>query len=174
MRIYNAKVLIRNRFVSGGVSFDERFRLCGADVTDGEMDAGGAYLIPGLIDIHTHGAMGEDASDGRAEAFPVMSEYYARGGVTSWCPTTMTLKEPELTRAMKAIRSFKRPEGGAKIAGVNLEGPFLCYEKRGAQAPENLSLPDAAMFGRLNEACGGMVRLITIAPEQPGGDGLHP
>ena len=168
MRIFHARVLIGDRFVPGGVQFDEKFRRCGADVTDGEVDAEGAYLIPGLIDIHTHAAMGEDASDGREEAFPVMSRYYARGGVTSWCPTTMTLKEPVLTAAMKAIRSFKRPEGGAKIAGVNLEGPFLCYEKRGAQAAENLALPDVGMFRRLNEACGGMVRLVTVAPEQPG------
>ena len=168
MRIYNARVLIGNQFVSGGVEFDAKFRICGACVTDGDVDAEGAYLIPGLIDIHTHAAMGEDVSDGKAESLPVLSRYYAKGGVTSWCPTTMTLKEPALTAAMKAIQGSERPEGGAKIAGINLEGPFLCHEKRGAQAAGNLALPDVDMFARLNAACGGIVRLITIAPEQPG------
>ena len=168
MRIYNARVLIGDRFVFGGVEFDEKFLACGESVTDGDLDAEEAYLIPGLIDIHTHAAMGEDASDGSVEGLFVLSRYYARGGVTSWCPTTMTLKEPALTAAMTALRQFARPEGGAKIAGVHLEGPFLSYEKRGAQAAENLALPDPEMFARLNKTCGGMIRLITIAPELPG------
>ena len=64
------------------------------------IDAKGAYTGPGLIDIHTHGAMNEDASDGRGEGLIKMARYYAAGGVTSWCPTTMTLKEPELIGAM--------------------------------------------------------------------------
>lgn len=168
MKIFNARILTEDGFIHGGVEFDEKFGACGDCITDGDLDADGAYIIPGLVDIHTHAAMGEDASDGSAEGLSVMSRYYARGGVTSWCPTTMTLKEQDLTAAMKAIRGFVRPEGGAKIAGVNLEGPFLSYEKRGAQAAENLSLPDAGMFARLNDACGGMVRLITVAPELPG------
>lgn len=69
---------------------------------------------------------------------------------------------------MHAIRDFRRPADGAKCAGIHLEGPFLCYAKRGAQAAENLHEPDASMFHRLNEASGGMVRLITVAPEEEG------
>ena len=168
MKIYNAKVFIDKEFISGGVEFNERFTAAGKDITSGDIDAKGAYLIPGLIDIHTHAAMGEDASDGKAKAFPVMGRYYAKGGVTSWCPTTMTLKEPVLTDAMHAIRSYSRPKDAAKIAGVNLEGPFLSYAKRGAQNADNLHAPDIDMFNRLNEASGGIVRLVTVAPEEPG------
>jgi N-acetylglucosamine-6-phosphate deacetylase len=80
----------------------------------------------------------------------------------------MTLKEPELTKAMQVIRDFRRPEDGAKAAGVNLEGPFVSYEKRGAQNPDNIALPDIGMLERLNEASGGLVRLITLAPELEG------
>ena len=167
MRISNAKVFLNGRFVDGGIDFDEKILSVGAHVTGGE-DAEGCYIIPGLIDVHTHGAMSQDASDGLAEGMPAMSRYYAREGVTSWCPTTMTLKEPTLAKAMEVIRTFERPEDGAKVAGIHLEGPFLCYAKRGAQAADNLHAPDVDMFRRLNEASGNQVRLITVAPEEPG------
>ena len=167
MRISNAKVFLNGRFVDGGIDFDEKILSVGAHVTGGE-DAEGCYIIPGLIDVHTHGAMGEDASDGLPEGLPAMSRYYAREGVTSWCPTTMTLKEPILAKAMEVIRNFERPDDGAKVAGIHLEGPFLCYAKRGAQAADNLHAPDVEMFHRLNEASGHQVRLITVAPEEEG------
>ena len=80
----------------------------------------------------------------------------------------MTLKEETLTPAMHVIRDFHRAHG-AKCAGVHLEGPFLCYDKRGAQAAENLHKPDVAMFHRLNEASGGQVKLVTVACEEEGG-----
>ncbi|MCD7927817.1 MAG: N-acetylglucosamine-6-phosphate deacetylase, partial [Oscillospiraceae bacterium] len=169
MRIVNAKVFLNGAFVPGGVEFGEQIAAAGPEITGpGDVDAGGCYVIPGLIDIHTHAAVGEDASDGKPEGLPVLSRYYAAGGVTAWCPTTMTLKEPVLTQAMRTIRDFVRPEDGARVAGVNLEGPFLCYAKRGAQAAENLHPPDAALFRRLNEASGGLIRLVTLAPEEPG------
>lgn len=168
MRISNANLLIDGAFRMGSIEFEEKITGFGAADLPGDVDAGGCYVIPGLIDIHTHGAMSEDASDGKASGLPIMSRYYAAGGVTSWCPTTMTLKEPVLKDAMETIRDFVRPEDGAKVAGVNLEGPFLCYAKRGAQAAENLHAPDIDMFRRLNEASGGQIRLVTVACEEPG------
>ncbi|MBR1659603.1 MAG: N-acetylglucosamine-6-phosphate deacetylase [Oscillospiraceae bacterium] len=167
MKISNAKVFLNGAFTSGGVEFGESVSAAGPEVSGG-LDAEGGYLIPGLIDVHTHAAVGEDASDGSVEGLLKMSRYYAAGGVTSWCPTTMTLKEPELTRAMEAVRAFVRPADGAFLAGVNLEGPFLSLKKCGAQNPDNLHAPDAALFHRLNEASGGRVRLVTVAPEEPG------
>ena len=167
MKISNAKVFIDGAFVDGGIDFNAKITAVGEAVTGGA-DANGCYLIPGLIDIHTHAAVGEDASDGEAAGMPKMARYYAARGVTSWCPTTMTLKEPELTKAMHVIRDFVRPADGAKVAGVNLEGPFVSYEKRGAQNADNIHAPDAALFHRLNEASGGIVRLITVAPEESG------
>ena len=167
MRISNAKIFQNGRFTDGGVEFDEKITAVGGEITGGE-DAGGCYVIPGLVDIHTHGAVGADASDGNAEGLAAMSRYYAKGGVTSFCPTTMTLGESALTGAVGTIGNFQRPENGAKIAGIHLEGPFLSYTKRGAQAAEHLHAPDAEMFRRLNEASGGLVRLVTVAPEEPG------
>ena len=165
--ISNANVFLDGRFVTGGIEFSDVVEAVGPAVTGGT-DLGGCYVIPGLIDVHTHGAMNEDASDGSPEGLVKMARYYAAGGVTSWCPTTMTLKEPELTRAMETINGFVRPADGAKVAGVHLEGPFLSLKKCGAQNPDNLHAPDAQLFHRLDEASGHRVRLVTVAPEEPG------
>ena len=169
MVISNAKVFVDGAFIEGGISFDEKITAVGPDVVGGE-DMGGCYVIPGLVDVHTHAALGEDASDGIPAGMPIMARYYAKDGVTSWCPTTMTLKEPVLTKAVEVIRDYAAAPApdGAKVAGIHLEGPFLNYAKRGAQAAENLHAPDAAMFHRLNEASGGLVKLVTVAPEEPG------
>lgn len=167
MKISNAKVFLGGAFTDGGLAFGETVLAAGAAVTGGA-DARGCYLIPGLVDIHTHAAVGADASDGDPEGMAKMSRYYAARGVTSWCPTTMTLREAELSRAMRVIRDFARPADGAKAAGVNLEGPFLSRAKCGAQDAGNILAPDAALFHRLNDASGGLIRLVTVAPEEPG------
>lgn len=167
MKLSNAKVYIDGAFVEGGLEFEKDILAAGAGVTGGE-DMAGAYIIPGLIDMHSHAAVGADASDGIAEGLTKMSLYYAKDGVTSWCPTTMTLKEPELNKAMDSIREFSRPQNGAKIAGIHMEGPFVNMEKRGAQNPENIAAPDVDLFHRLNERSGHKVKIITMAPEEPG------
>ena len=168
MRIKNARVLIGKSFVDTDIEFDKTITAIGALDGKADLDAEGCYLIPGLVDVHTHGALGEDFSDGKPEGMQPMADYYAAHGVTSYLATTMTLKEEVLTPAMHTIRDFQ-PTGGAKCAGIHLEGPFLGYAKRGAQAADNLHKPDPAMFDRLNKASGGMVKLVTVACEEEGG-----
>ena len=167
MLIKNAKILIGKAFLEADIQFDETITAIGKIEGPADLDAQGCYVAPGLVDIHTHGAMGEDFSDGRRSGLQPLADYYAAHGVTSYLATTMTLKEETLTPAMHAIRDF-RPAGGAKCAGVHLEGPFLSYAKRGAQAAENLHKPDAGLFHRLNEASGGQVKLVTVACEEEG------
>ena len=167
MLIKNAKVLVGKTFLDADIQFDWTITAIGALDGPADLDAQGGYVIPGLVDIHTHGAVGEDFSDGRPEGLQPLADYYAAHGVTSYLATTMTLKEETLTPAMHAIRDF-RPSGGAKCAGVHLEGPFLSYAKRGAQAAENLHKPDAALFHRLNDHSGGQVKLVTVACEEEG------
>lgn len=150
--------------IGGGVISEIASGLTGSDV----LDASGCYVIPGLVDVHTHGALGKDFSDGIADDLPALSRWYAARGTTAFLATTMTLQEPELTAAMHCLRDFYPPDDGAACAGVHLEGPFLSYAKRGAQAAENLHVPDAAMFHRLNAASGGQVHLVTVAPEEAG------
>ena len=177
MVIENVRVFQGNRFLKGRISFEETIRkvetdewtgneLPGEEVLDGE----GGYLIPGLVDIHTHAAVGADASDGDPEGIGRMAKYYAAEGVTSFCPTTMTLPEDVLKRAIRAIVECAVPENGAKIAGIHLEGPFLNKEKCGAQNPAHICRPDADLFHRLQEEAGGTIRLITVAPEVEGAE----
>ena len=165
MRIKNGKILIGKSFVDADIQFDRTITAIGR--LEGPADMEGGYVIPGLVDVHTHGAVGEDFSDGKTAGLQPLADYYAAHGVTSYLATTMTLREEVLTPAMHAIRDFK-PRSGAKCAGVHLEGPFLSYAKRGAQAAENLHKPDPALFHRLNEASGGQVRLVTVACEEEG------
>lgn len=173
MKIINARVYLNGSFTEGGIEFGERIERilskedCEKNV-DGSVDAGGMYVIPGLIDIHTHGAVEIDVSDTHTGDLQKLSEYYAHDGVTSWCPTTLTVPEEDLLKAMKLFRDFRRPQDGAKIAAVNMEGPFLSPDRAGAQNPGALHLPDADMFLRLQKASGGLVRLVSAAPELPG------
>ncbi len=131
------------------------------------VDAGGLYLIPGLTDLHFHGCMGHDFCEGSEEAIRILAEYEESVGVTAICPATMTFPEEKLTGVMRAAAGY-RSEGGAALAGINMEGPFLSREKCGAQNPAYLAPPDAAMFRRLQEAAGGLIRLVDLAPETEG------
>ena len=169
MVIKNGKVLLNREFVSADVAFRALITDIGQSLSGEEVfDARGCYVVPGFVDIHTHGAVGQDFSDGEGRGLQPMADYYASHGVTSFLATTMTLPEDTLTRAMHTLRDFRR-QGGAKCAGIHLEGPFLCSAKKGAQAESALHRPDAAMFHRLNDASGGMVRLVSVACEEPGG-----
>lgn len=125
---------------------------------------GDTYIIPGLVDIHTHGGGGDDFSDGDPEGLKRLDRYYLTRGVTSYLATTMTVSEPEL---MKAVTEIGRAELTG-LKGIHLEGPFINYNKRGAQAGENILKPDIALFRRLNKASGGKIRLVTVAPETEG------
>lgn len=134
-------------------------------------DASECYVVPGLVDIHTHGAMGADFSDGTPEAFLTISKYLLKCGVTSFLATTMTVPEEQLSKACITTRSMTNVQykDQSMLRGIQLEGPFFSHEKRGAQNADYLVKPDIQMFKRLNEASGGNVRLIAIAPEEEGG-----
>lgn len=147
---------------------NERFGAVGEIVSaygDEEiMDGEGCFAIPGLVDIHFHGCMGYDFSDASREAVARMAEYEASVGVTSICPATMTLAEEELHRIMKIAGEYQY-QGGAKLAGVNMEGPFISEKKKGAQASEHIRLCDVGLFRSLQKDAKGLIRLVDIAPE---------
>ena len=113
MIIGNANVWLDGKFQPASVTVEgDKIVSVGEANIPCDVDAAGKYLVPGFVDVHTHGAMNEDFSDGKSEGLQKMSRYYAQNGVTSFLATTMTLKEETLLPAMEAIRSFTRPADG--------------------------------------------------------------
>ena len=133
------------------------------------------YILPGLVDIHFHGCAGYDFCDGTAEAMRAIAAYELTHGITTCCPTTMTLSEEQLTHICTAYVSAAEKERilqgiplGDILTGIYLEGPFISAEKKGAQNPEYIQKPDIEMLRRLQDAAGGLIRIVTIAPEEEG------
>ena len=128
------------------------------------IDACGNYIAPGLVDIHIHGYLGEDTCDAKPEGIQKMAYGVAQNGVTSFLPTTMTVAKKEIIDALNAVRSVKEASktwDGAEIIGVHAEGPFINPSKKGAQAEENILVPDADFI--LENA--DIITSVTLAPE---------
>ncbi|MCI8482903.1 MAG: N-acetylglucosamine-6-phosphate deacetylase [Lachnospiraceae bacterium] len=142
------------------------------------IDGTGAYLIPGLVDVHFHGCAGHDFSDGTPKALAEIGAYELANGITSICPASMTLPEEKLSAICENAYAYtehqkKREEkkpSGSRLWGIHLEGPFIAEEKKGAQNPAYIQKPETETFQRLQEAAHGLVRLITIAPEVEGAE----
>jgi len=130
-------------------------------------DLSGKMLIPGLIDIHSHGRDGSDYEDGTPEAVEVITRSQLRQGVTSMLATTVTQSEEVILQMLNNIATAKVSDG-AEILGINLEGPFISAKACGAQPPEYCINPDPEVFKRYQNAARGMIRLVTVAPELPG------
>lgn len=141
-------------------------------VTDTQViSAVGCYAIPGLTDIHFHGCMGFDFCDGTREAVDEIAAYELSVGVTNIVPATMTLSEEILLTICRTAKAYAEEgfhEKRARFQGINMEGPFLSMEKKGAQNGAYIHAPDVAMFERLNEASGYRIRLLDVAPETEG------
>ena len=171
MRIRNANIYTEeHRFVRGDAAVENgRFVSCTGDPAGEEavVDAEGMYLIPGLVDIHFHGCKGADMCDGTKEALDVITSYEASVGVTSVCPATMTIPKDELLEVMKNAGSYEY-SGGSHLVGINMEGPFISPAKKGAQAAENIMHCDYEYFSQLQKAANGLIKLVDIAPEEPG------
>ena len=199
MIIKGKNIFIDHGFTAGAVEFDDKITGIydsesaagfGTDLSAAQrageiIDAGEDYVIPGFVDIHTHGGAGGDFSDGSIEGNRIAAAHYAAHGVTSFLATTMTIPEVEIIDAVTAIKQYKdeadkardiafadaqmRGLAEARCMGVHLEGPFLSKAKKGAQAESALHSPDAALWHRFNDASGNIVRMVTVAPEEPGG-----
>ena len=134
------------------------------------IDLNGATVIPGLVEVHSHGNSGADFSDGDYEGLKRMAAFYAKCGVTSFAPASMTLPYEVLSKAFATARAFvdSKTKGVAALRGIQMEGPFFSEAKKGAQNADYLRKPDFEAFRKLYEDCGGLVRIVDIAPELPG------
>lgn len=135
------------------------------------VDCEGFTIVPGFVDVHIHGCGGADTCDGTREALDQMARFLLAKGVTSFCPTTMTVKKSIIEKALlAAVDCAKRPDpDGARVVGINMEGPFISRERKGAQREEDIKAPDFPMFQEFYKLSGGLVKLVDMAPEQPGG-----
>ncbi len=134
------------------------------------VDAAGCYVIPGLVDIHFHGCRGADLCDGTPEALATIASYEASRGVTAVCPASMTCPFEKLAQAFGAAAAFAGSEadGMAALVGVNMEGPYISPDKVGAQNPAYVRGASVEEFDRLQEAAGGLIRIVDVAPEEEG------
>ena len=157
------------RFVFGSFSVEDGRFIRGKGGGE-EVDLQGSCVIPGLIDLHTHGCAGADFSDGDLQGLQRMGAWYAKNGVTSFVPTSVTLPYEALARAFAAAADYRasRPADAARLMGIHMEGPFFSEKKKGAQNGAFLRLPDFVAFRALQEGCGGLIRIVDVAAELEG------
>lgn len=173
----NTLIYVRGRgVVRTDVVFDERIVSIGRGVGDAQAEElpEGAVVVPGFIDEHIHGAGGADAMDGTVEALGKISDTVAAEGTTGFLATTMTQSPENIENALKAVCAYRKLDraSGADILGVHLEGPFISAAHIGAQPLEYVAAPDTAVFDRYNAASGNCIKIVTLAPEVQGADGL--
>lgn len=138
-------------------------------VTDNVViDAGGLKVLPGMVDVHSHGAKGHDFSDADAQGLRKILQYEKASGVTTWCPTSMTLPKEQLLKIFQTVLEVETDETCAHIGGINMEGPFIDPQKKGAHVEANIAKPTVEFFRDCSEACNGMIRLVTLAPNVEG------
>lgn len=170
MIIKNAKVLIGETFeqtdvkVLNGVITEIARGLTGEEV----IDAAGEYLIPGLIDVHTHGCMGFDFSTATEEEIGKMCSFYISRGITSVAATTMTMDYEEYKKAAKTIANYMRETDNHNLIGINMEGPFISKEKKGAHDPQYIIPVSQEKMDQLQTLAEGNFLIVDVAPELPG------
>ena len=173
----NALIFLDNKFVKGSFrvengTFTEvtaNSDLAAGDPAD-VVDLCDAKVIPGLIDVHTHGNSGADFSDGDPAGVRKMAAYLAQEGITSFAPASMTLPYDVLDKAFRSGLALHKemPADHARLMGIQMEGPFFSEKKKGAQNGAYLKDPDFDAFQKLYDGCEGLVRIADVAPELPG------
>lgn len=168
MIIKGAKVFDIDRFTEREL-YIENGIISDSSHDDIVIDATGYMAIPGLVDIHLHGAKGSDFCDGTVEGIKKLATYEASRGVLAICPATMTYPEDKLIRIMESARAYNEEHSLGKnyadLVGINMEGPFINKDRAGAQNPEYIIPADSELYRRLQKSSGNLIKLIDIAPE---------
>lgn len=138
------------------------------------VDLKGKKVIPGLVDVHIHGAMGADFSDGDPAGLRKIAQYLLKEGITAFTPATATIPYSDLANAFRIGKELAEedPADCARVLGAHMEGPYFSYKRKGAQNGAYLKNPDPEGFLALQNACDGFIRIVDIAPELPGGTEL--
>lgn len=176
MIFQNASVFIDDRFRTAditvkGSSFE---RIAPSENTEHRtreeaMDCHDKLILPGFVELHSHGCIGFDFTTSSPEELDKMCGFYAANGITSILATTMTIGYDTYKRAMENIREVcERGTKGSRIIGINMEGPFLGAAKKGAHDTRYLLSINEQKYEELNELSGDRVRIIDIDPDLPG------
>jgi N-acetylglucosamine-6-phosphate deacetylase len=172
--LVNGRVVLPHAVVEGRALLIEGGRIAGlveagsVDAAFSAVDVGGRLITPGLIDIHTHGALGHTFNEPTVEAFAAITAENARQGVTSLLATLVTAPLEDLIRCLEFAAGWMgEAHGGAQVLGVHLEGPYFSPAQKGAQDPGSLRTPDDGSPDRLL-AWHEILRIVTFAPELPG------
>ena len=165
--IVNGNLVVKHGVVQGNLLIEgDRIVKVGAHIPAGEIiDAHGAYVAPGFIDIHTHGRAGSDAMYPTLHDLDTISRATLQTGVTAFLPTTMTMPVPDLTRAVQNIAENQERVTGARVLGIHLEGPFFNKRYKGAQPEECLLPPAVEHYESFVGAHGALIKKISLAPE---------
>lgn len=169
MIIQSKNVWIAGQFVAAGieVSSGKIERVLRYNEKTPDRDFGELRIVPGFIDIHTHGAFGFDTNDAEEKGLREWAKRLPNEGVTAFLPTTVTQSEEILTNALKNVAKVKNAgNDGAEILGVHFEGPYLSMQFKGAQPEQFISKPSVRQFKTYQEAACSLIKLISVAPEE--------
>lgn len=170
MIIKNAKVYTpEHRFQVQDLTIRNGRIVSDADPLENEeiIDATGLTALPGLVDIHFHGAVGHDFCDADEAGLQAIADFEASRGILAICPATMTFSE-EILNGIADVAAAHKNEKGADLVGINMEGPYISPKRIGAQNPKYVQGADVEMFRRLQKRSNGLFKLVDIAPEEPG------
>ncbi|TYR38074.1 N-acetylglucosamine-6-phosphate deacetylase [Sphingobacterium phlebotomi] len=175
IKIVNAKIITPDRIMDNGILLVQDGVISGIREEDEEgwngevLDAEGAYVSPGFIDIHVHGGGGADFMDNDVDAFLHIAETHARFGTTGMLPTTLTSDQASL---LETFRVYEKTIGihhdGARFYGLHLEGPYFAMNQRGAQDPRFIRNPDPAEYEPILKQYKHLIARWSAAPELPG------
>lgn len=177
MKVFkNAKIYVEGKgVITTDISFDETIAAIGDGcVGKAEYLPENAVVVPGFIDEHIHGAFGSDGMDGTIGDISVIADTLIKEGTTAFLVTTMTQSVGNICKALNAVNEYMvgRCDKGARVLGVHLEGPFISTKHVGAQPIEYVQSPSVEAFIPLENAAGGNIKIVTLAPEVAGADEL--
>ena len=172
--VINGKIYIDNRFVPGVLGIcDGKLKVYPANYTVPTgaeiIDVAGKKIVPGFIDVHTHGAVGVDVNGAAADDYEKIGCFFAKHGTTAWQASVLTDTVEQTEWCIKQYKAYRDSERkGAKLLGLHLEGPFLAYEYKGAMPESLLRKGDIALVRRYQELAEGGIRYMTVSPEVEG------
>lgn len=162
-------VLENHAVICAGERIEAVVQAAHAPAGSDAIDCGGDFLAPGTIDVHIHGADGAMVEEATADAVATVARALPRFGATGFLATFATSPLDLLRRGFAAVRDAATAPDGARVLGIHLEGPYLNPDRAGAQPTGLMRAPDADELAALLDDAGGLVKLVTLAPELAGG-----